>query len=214
MQINMGYLIIGGLFLVIILLTFLFIEKKKPQDLEAQFAQMPPPAPRTEVVQPEETAEWPYERAFRRWLGVLYQDNPRKIDTVVADVRLSLANEGIAEFSPAEVAAIGAGEEVDGAHAFAVDWKDSESFIAYAEDMAARFRFALQWTDGQRDTALPEELMQAVYPQFLAKNAVLYNAETSGDFYFLMIVPQRDSEEFEELSTAWGLNIRTADKPF
>lgn len=213
MQINMAYLIIGGLFLAVFLLTLLFIEKKKPQDLEAQFVQMQPPVPRTEVVQPDMSQEWPKEREFRRWLGVLYQDNPMKIDTIVGDVRRALISDGIGGFEPQAVAAVGAGEEVDGKHAFGVDWKDGETFIAYADDMAARFRFALDWPE-EKKNALPVELMQTVYPQFLAKNAVLYNAQTDGDYHFLMIVPKRDSEEFEEVSAAWGLNIRTADRPY
>lgn len=213
MQINMAYLIIGGLFLAVFLLTFLFIEKKKPEDLEAQFAQMQPPVPRTEVVQPDTAEEWPKEREFRRWLGVLYQDNPMKIDTIVADVRRVLAADGIAGFMPQEVAAIGAGEEVDGMHAFGVDWKDGETFTAYADDMAARFRFVLEWPQDAQNMP-PAELMKAAYPQFSAKNAVLYNADTDGDYYFLMIVPKRDGEEFAEVSAAWGLNIRTADQPY
>lgn len=213
MQINMAYLIIGGLFLAVFLLTLLFIEKKKPQDLEAQFVQMRPPVPRTEVVQPDMSQEWPKEREFRRWLGVLYQDNPMKIDTIVGDVRRALISDGIGGFEPQAVAAVGAGEEVDGKHAFGVDWKDGETFIAYADDMAARFRFALDWPE-EKKNALPVDLMQTVYPQFLEKNAVLYNAQTDGDYHFLMIVPKRDSEEFEEVSAAWGLNIRTADRPY
>lgn len=205
-------MLIGLLFAVTIAIALMFMNKRDEEGAPVEErVPLPPITQGTPVAQPGKS-----ETDFRNWLSVLYQDNPRHIDAVVADVAARLRKRGLAagDFSAEAVIAIGAGEEVDGAHAFAVDWKDSQSFIAYAEDMATRFRFTLSLPQEMRRSASPAELMAAVYPQFLSRNAVLYNAHTGADFYFLMIVPKRDSEDFERAAQQWGAEIRNADKPF
>ncbi|WP_274584785.1 hypothetical protein V6667_07265 [Neisseria leonii] len=202
--------LIGILFAVTLMIALMFMNRRDGGGAPVDERVPLPPITRGEPVPARQSES---EQAFRAWLAVLYQDNPRHVDAVVADVAARLRKRGIAagEFPAEDVIALGAGEAVGGEHAFAVNRDDGESFSAYIRDMAARFRFDL--ADGTSHAPLPER-MRAVYPQFLARNAVLYCAKTDGGFYFLMIVPKRDSEDFVRAAQLWGAEIRPADQPF
>ncbi|MCP2040088.1 hypothetical protein L1281_000668 [Neisseria sp. HSC-16F19] len=150
---------------------------------------------------------------FRRWLAVLHGDDADAAALERAYYEV-LDMDTAVPMPPQEALCPAVAEVLDPAYAFAVDWKDGDSFAGYADDMAARFGFALDWDGLDVQDELPEALMPVAYRQFLAQGAVLYNADTDADFYFLMIVPTGRRAAFEAASAAWGLNFRTADMPF
>ncbi len=152
--------------------------------------------------------------AFQAWLAVLYRDRPEAVAPLFAAIAEQAAQQDEDALTPEAVVHFESAERLDADHVFAVDWKDGESFIDYAGDMAARFGFALQWTDTERETALPDVLMQAAAPQFAARGVILYNADTGADFYWLMAVPAADRADFEAASSAWGLPVREAEQPY
>lgn len=203
--------LVAGLFAATIMIALMF--RKKDDDAPAPVAERIP-VPPLEQQAPRNTQPTDGERAMREWLLVLYRDNPMKIDRIVEDIAARLRAQGLdaEHFPPQQVVAVGAGEQVDGAHAFGIDWKDGETFAAYADDMAARFRFTLQWEGTDRHRDAPDALMRHVHPQFAARNAALYHAETDGDYYFVLIVPKRDEQELLAASAKWGLRIRPADQ--
>jgi hypothetical protein len=45
----------------------------------------------------------------------------------------------------------------------------------------------------------------------LAAGAVLYSAQTGGDYYTFIAVPQQDAADFERASEQYGLQIWRAD---
>ena len=194
----MKYMMIFGLLAVFLLLL---LKRRRPQ---SDVQTLPPP---------QHTAAAD-AAAFRHWLAVLYRDQPQDVEAVYQGVAVELAAEGETDWQPDNIINFGTGELLDAERAFLVDWKDSESFIDWAAEMAARFGFQPVWTAQNQDEDLPETLMQAVYPQFLAHGAVLYNTATGGDYYCLAIVPQADSADFEAASQQWGLAVRTANQPY
>lgn len=160
---------------------------------------------------------------FGRWLQVLHGEgvDVAALDRAYARALHDCGDSGAPPHWPGDTAilpedAVGftVAEVVDPAYAFAVDWKDGETFADFAADMAAHCGFVLDWGDEDPQAALPETLMPLAYRQFLAHGAILYNAQTHADFYFLMQVPLERSVEFEAASAAWGLDIRTADRPY
>ncbi|WP_373741678.1 hypothetical protein [Neisseria sp.] len=213
MKITFGMIIVAILFVVVILVAFMFTGKKNEETPAQKPSPKPLPQPQGEV--PAAVVD-EREKLFRNWLSVLYQDNPRGAEGIVSDIRRNAPSEGIVQniFHPENIISPFGGNEMDADHAFAVDWKDSDSFIAFADKMAARFRFSLAWTEQDKTEAMPPELMKKAYEQFAQRKAVLYNAETGGDYYFLMVVPKRDSEDFEAASKQWGVEIRPADQPY
>ena len=150
---------------------------------------------------------------FRRWLAVLHGNDADAAALERAYYEV-LDMDTAVPMPPKEALSPAVAEALDPAYAFAVDWKDGGSFAAYASDMAARFGFVLDWDGLDAQEELPEALMPVAYHRFLAHGAALYNADTDGDFYFLMIVPAERRAAFEAASAAWGLNIRTADMPY
>ena len=194
----MKYIIIFGLLAVFLLLL---LKRRRPQ---SDVQTLPPP---------QHTAAAD-AAAFRHWLAVLYRDQPQDIEAVYQGVAAELVAEGETDWQPENIIHFGTGELLDAQRAFLVDWKDGESFIDWAAEMAARFGFQLAWTAQNQDADLPETLMQAAYAQFLAHGAVLYNTATGGDYYCLAIVPQADSADFEAASQQWGLAVRRADQPY
>lgn len=194
----MKYMMIFGLLAVFLLLL---LKRRRPQ---SDVQTLPPP---------QHTAAAD-AAAFRHWLAVLYRDQPQDVDAVYQGVAAELVAEGETDWQPDNIIHFGTGELLDAQRAFLVDWKDGESFIDWAAEMAARFGFQLAWTAQNQDADLPETLMQAAYAQFLAHGAVLYNTATGGDYYCLAIVPQADSADFEAASQQWGLAVRTADQPY
>ena len=195
----MKYIIIFGLLAVFLLLLF---KRRRP-------------LPAVQALPPQRhTAAADDAAAFRHWLAVLYRDQPQDVEAVYQGVAAELVAEGETDWQPDNIIHFGTGELLDAERAFLVDWKDSESFIDWAAEMAARFGFQPVWTAQNQDEDLPETLMQAVYPQFLAHGAVLYNTATGGDYYCLAIVPQADSADFEAASQQWGLAVRTANQPY
>lgn len=212
MKITFGMIVVAILFVVVILVAFMFTGKKNEETPGEKPSRKPLPLPKNEV---PAAAVDENEKLFRNWLSILYQDNPRGAEGIVSDIRRNAPSEGITQnvFLPENIIGF-FGNEMDADHAFAVDWKDGESFIAFADKMAARFRFALEWTEQDKTEAMPPELMKKAYAQFAQRKAVLYNAETGGDYYFLMVVPKRDSEDFEAASKQWGVEIRPADQPY
>lgn len=151
--------------------------------------------------------------SFRRWLAVLHGEDADAAALERA-YYAALDMDSAAPIRPDDAINFAVAEVLDPAYAFAVDWKDGESFADYATDMAARFGFVLDWDGLDVQEELPEALMPVAYRQFWAHGAVLYNADTDGDFYFLMLVPEERSAAFEAASAAWGLNIRTTDRPY
>ncbi len=116
--------------------------------------------------------------------------------------------------TPADFIDFSVNDVLPPAYAFAVDWKDGESFADYADDMAARFGFRLQWPPhADPEQTMPETLMQLAYPQFRQHGALLYDAQTDGDYYCVMLIPAERQTSFEQASRQWGLAIRTADEP-
>ena len=194
----MKYMMIFGLLAVFLLLL---LKRRRPQ---SDVQTLPPP---------QHTAAAD-AAAFRHWLAVLYRDQPQDVDAVYQGVAAELVAEGETDWQPDNIIHFGTGELLDAQRAFLVDWKDGESFIDWAAEMAARFGFQLAWTAQNQDADLPETLMQAAYAQFLAHGAVLYNTATGGDYYCLAIVPQADSADFEAASQQWGLAVRRADQPY
>ena len=194
----MKYMMIFGLLAVFLLLL---LKRRRPQ---SDVQTLPPP---------QHTAAAD-AAAFRHWLAVLYRDQPQDIEAVYQGVAAELVAEGETDWQPENIIHFGTGELLDAQRAFLVDWKDGESFIDWAAEMAARFGFQLAWTAQNQDADLPETLMQAAYAQFLAHGAVLYNTATGGDYYCLAIVPQADSADFEAASQQWGLAVRRADQPY
>ena len=194
----MKYMMIFGLLAVFLLLL---LKRRRPQ---SDVQTLPPP---------QHTAAAD-AAAFRHWLAVLYRDQPQDIEAVYQGVAAELVAEGETDWQPENIIHFGTGELLDAQRAFLVDWKDGESFIDWAAEMAARFGFQLAWTAQNQDADLPETLMQAAYAQFLAHGAVLYNTATGGDYYCLAIVPQADSADFEAASQQWGLAVRTANQPY
>ena len=92
-----------------------------------------------------------------------------------------------------------------------MDWKDGESFIDFIADIADRFNAKLAWSEEQMEEALPDQLALAAYPVLLAAGAVLYSAQTGGDYYTFIAVPQQDAADFEHASEQYGLQIWRAD---
>ena len=74
-----------------------------------------------------------------------------------------------------------------------------------------RFNAKLEWSEEQMEEGLPDQLALAAYPVLLAAGAVLYSAQTGGDYYTFIAVPQQDAADFERASEQYGLQIWRAD---
>lgn len=169
----------------------------------------------SEVPSKQEAAEQQYA-LFQNWLGVLYRDRPQKLAELSAAVGEYIRDDSVDGSDDASVDNVlnfGALGELDSEYVFAVDWKDSQSFVDGVDAMAARLGAEVHWPDDWAQQ-LPEQLMGTAYTQLLAQQVALYNAQTDGDFYVLMAVRQQDEADLKTAAQAWGLAIRPAEQPY
>ena len=160
----------------------------------------------------EEADDESAEALFRQWLGVIYRDKPEEVDAIIANLEENADDEEELDFgSIIESFFLLHNNLNDTEHLFSVDWKDGESFIGFIADIADRFNAKLEWSEEQMEEALPDQLALAAYPVLLAAGAVLYSAQTGGDYYTFIAVPQQDAADFERASEQYGLQIWRAD---
>ena len=166
-----------------------------------------------------------HETLFRHWLDVIYRDRPETVGIIIENIHQDLIEEdedgeNNTQEENNETAVfknlltegfILHNNLEDYAHLFSVDWKDGESFIDFIADIADRFNAKLAWSEEQMEEALPDQLALAAYPVLLAAGAVLYSAQTGGDYYTFIAVPQQDAADFEHASEQYGLQIWRAD---
>jgi len=160
----------------------------------------------------EEADDESAEALFRQWLGVIYRDKPEEVDAIIANLEENADDEEELDFgSIIESFFLLHNNLNDTEHLFSVDWKDGESFIGFIADIADRFNAKLEWSEEQMEEGLPDQLALAAYPVLLAAGAVLYSAQTGGDYYTFIAVPQQDAADFERASEQYGLQIWRAD---
>jgi len=160
----------------------------------------------------EEADDESAEALFRQWLGVIYRDKPEEVDAIIANLEENADDEEELDFgSIIESFFLLHNNLNDTEHLFSVDWKDGESFIDFIADIADRFNAKLEWSEEQMEEGLPDQLALAAYPVLLAAGAVLYSAQTGGDYYTFIAVPQQDAADFERASEQYGLQIWRAD---
>ena len=160
----------------------------------------------------EEADDESAEALFRQWLGVIYRDKPEEVDAIIANLEENADDEEELDFgSIIESFFLLHNNLNDTEHLFSVDWKDGESFIDFIADIADRFNAKLEWSEEQMGEALPDQLALAAYPVLLTAGAVLYSAQTGGDYYTFIAVPQQDAADFERASEQYGLQIWRAD---
>lgn len=160
----------------------------------------------------EEADDGSAEALFRQWLGVIYRDKPEEVDAIIANLEENADDEEELDFgSIIESFFLLHNNLNDTEHLFSVDWKDGESFIDFIADIADRFNAKLEWSEEQMEEGLPDQLALAAYPVLLAAGAVLYSAQTGGDYYTFIAVPQQDAADFERASEQYGLQIWRAD---
>ena len=160
----------------------------------------------------EEADDESAEALFRQWLGVIYRDKPEEVDAIIANLEENDGDEEELDFgSIIESFFLLHNNLNDTEHLFSVDWKDGESFIDFITDIADRFNAKLEWSEEQMEEGLPDQLALAAYPVLLAAGAVLYSAQTGGDYYTFIAVPQQDAADFERASEQYGLQIWRAD---
>ena len=160
----------------------------------------------------EEADDESAEALFRQWLGVIYRDKPEEVDAIIANLEENADDEEELDFgSIIESFFLLHNNLNDTEHLFSVDWKDGESFIDFIADIADRFNAKLEWSEEQMEEGLPDQLALAAYPVLLAAGAVLYSAQTGGDYYTFIAVPQQDAADFEHASEQYGLQIWRAD---
>ena len=160
----------------------------------------------------EEADDESAEALFRQWLGVIYRDKPEEVDAIIANLEENADDEEELDFgSIIESFFLLHNNLNDTEHLFFVDWKDGESFIDFIADIADRFNAKLEWSEEQMEEGLPDQLALAAYPVLLAAGAVLYSAQTGGDYYTFIAVPQQDAADFERASEQYGLQIWRAD---
>lgn len=87
---------------------------------------------------------------------------------------------------------------------FAVDWKDGDSLIAYAQAAAEHFGLTLQWSRKNREQDGPERLLPVLAAQ-TAGHAAVYSLQTGGDYYYIALVNLSHSTEWEQIATQWRL---------
>jgi len=160
----------------------------------------------------EEADDESAEALFRQWLGVIYRDKPEEVDAIIANLEENADDEEELGFgSIIESFFLLHNNLNDTEHLFSVDWKDGESFIDFIADITNRFNAKLEWSEEQMEEGLPDQLALAAYPVLLAAGAVLYSAQTGGDYYTFIAVPQQDAADFERASEQYGLQIWRAD---
>jgi len=160
----------------------------------------------------EEADDESAEALFRQWLGVIYRDKPEEVDAIIANLEENADDEEELDFgSIIESFFLLHNNLNDTEHLFSVDWKDGKSFIDFIADIADRFNAKLEWSEEQMEEGLPDQLALAAYPVLLAAGAVLYSAQTGGDYYTFIAVPQQDAADFERASEQYGLQIWRAD---
>lgn len=164
------------------------------------------------VLPEEEADDGSAEALFRQWLGVIYRDKPEEVDAIIANLEENADDEEELDFgSIIESFFLLHNNLNDTEHLFSVDWKDGESFIDFIADITNRFNAKLEWSEEQMEEGLPDQLALAAYPVLLAAGAVLYSAQTGGDYYTFIAVPQQDAADFEHASEQYGLQIWRAD---
>ena len=160
----------------------------------------------------EEADDESAEALFRQWLGVIYRDKPEEVDAIIANLEENADDEEELDYgSIIESFFLLHNNLNDTEHLFSVDWKDGDSFIDFIADIADRFNAKLEWSEEQMEEGLPDQLALAAYPVLLAAGAVLYSAQTGGDYYTFIAVPQQDAADFERTSEQCGLQIWRAD---
>lgn len=151
------------------------------------------------------------ENQFRAWFEVVYRDNPDEVDDIVSKWAEMIENEDFADdelsWEAEDVFRTFLLHDVvgDDAHLFAIDWKDSESLIAYLDDFAERFDFDFAWTDKNREQDNVETLLPLVVEKFNQHGVLFYSLETYCDFYYFVAIPKADKSDFERVSEKWGV---------
>lgn len=200
------------------LVALLFFRKNGPQAAPSDKSDAllghtePAVLPEESEYSKEEADDESAEALFRQWLGVIYRDKPEEVDAIIANLEENTDDEEELDYgSIIESFFLLHNNLNDTEHLFSVDWKDGESFIDFIADIANRFNAKLEWSEEQMEEGLPDQLALAAYPVLLAAGAVLYSAQTGGDYYTFIAVPQQDAADFEHASEQYGLQIWRAD---
>lgn len=155
-------------------------------------------------------AAMPNRAWFAQWLLALYGDEVRYPAAIVQQWQDEYGDDD-AVFTPLEL--FGNFFALDNAlpdrsRLFAIDWKDSESLIAYAQEAAERFGISLQWSAQNREQDGPDVLLPLFADQ-IAPHAAVYSLDTGGDYYYIAVADRSQAARFERIAAQWQLGFDT-----
>ncbi len=108
---------------------------------------------------------------------------------------------------------------IDWSSGFFVDWKDTESFVASIDELAARWNLRIDWGGDTSDEDFIDgvevaSLMAVAHDRLREHGYTLWQWNSGGDDYSGWIALSRDDEAMQQLCMALGVEVRPGSDPF